>query len=144
MKLPIISAVRATRPHRLAVTWMAGPTATLDLAPIIRRHKSLASLTDHRRFQKVEVGEGGHSVVWGDVDLGADTLWRETQLLAGRADTVDFNDWRMAHGLSLDSAAEALGLSRRMVAYYSSGEKTVPKTTLLACKGWEAEQRKAA
>jgi hypothetical protein len=40
--------------------------------------------------------------------------------------------------------SEALGLSRRQVAYYASGEHEVPRTVLLACKGWEAEQRAAA
>ena len=37
-------------------------------------------------------------------------------------------------------AAEALGLSRRMVAYYWNDEKPVPRPVLLACKDWEAEQ----
>jgi predicted transcriptional regulator len=41
--------------------------------------------------------------------------------------------WR--HGLSLSNAAEALGLSRRQVADYASGERPVPRTVLLACKG---------
>jgi hypothetical protein len=50
--------------------------------------------------------------------------------------------WR--NGLSLTNAAEALGRSRRQVAYYASGEHEVPRTVLLACKGWEAEQRAAA
>jgi hypothetical protein len=27
-----------------------------------------------------------------------------------------------------------------MVAYYSNGEKPVPKTVLLAFRGWEAEE----
>jgi transcriptional regulator with XRE-family HTH domain len=53
---------------------------------------------------------------------------------------VDFIRWRWKHGLSLSAAAEALGLSRRQVAYYASGEHEVPRTVLLACKGWEAEQ----
>jgi predicted transcriptional regulator len=61
----------------------------------------------------------------------------------GRADAVEFIRWRWKHGLSLTSAAEALGLSRRQVAYYVSGEQTVPRTVLLACKGWEAEQAHA-
>ena len=47
-------------------------------------------------------------------------------------------------GLSLTDAAEALGLSRRQVADYASGEHDVPRTVLLACKGWEAEQLAAA
>ena len=55
----------------------------------------------------------------------------------GHRDTRDFLEWRLRHGLSLTKTAEALGLSRRMVAYYSNGEKPVPKPILLACKGWE-------
>ena len=47
-------------------------------------------------------------------------------------------------GLTLDGAARALGLSRRMLAYYRGGAKPVPRTVALACLGWEAEQRKAA
>jgi hypothetical protein len=50
------------------------------------------------------------------------------------------SEWRLRHGLSLTKAAEALGLSRRMVAYYANGEKSVPRAIQLACKGWEAEQ----
>jgi hypothetical protein len=44
----------------------------------------------------------------------------------------------------LKEAAEALGLSRRQVAYYASGEHEVPRTVLLACKGWEVERQVAA
>jgi hypothetical protein len=39
--------------------------------------------------------------------------------------------------LTLDAAAVALGLSRRMLAYYRSGSKPVPRTVALACLGWE-------
>ncbi|WP_225209908.1 hypothetical protein [Xanthomonas bonasiae] len=44
------------------------------------------------------------------------------------------------HDLTLDSAAAALGVSRRMLAYYRSGEKPVPRSIGLAMLGWEAEQ----
>ena len=40
-------------------------------------------------------------------------------------------------------AAEALGLSRRTIAYYSNGERKIPKAILLACTGWEARQNLA-
>ena len=39
--------------------------------------------------------------------------------------------------LSLDTAAQALGVSRRTLAYYRSGSKSVPRTVALACLGWE-------
>jgi predicted transcriptional regulator len=48
------------------------------------------------------------------------------------------NSWNDDY--SLTKAAEALGISRRMVAYYSNGEKTVPRAILLACKGWKADR----
>jgi predicted transcriptional regulator len=44
------------------------------------------------------------------------------------------------HGLTLDRAAEALGLSRRIVAYYLSGEQPVPKTVMLATEGYDKKQ----
>jgi hypothetical protein len=54
--------------------------------------------------------------------------------------TRAFQDWRVRHDLSLSAAAEALALSRRMVAYYCSGDKPVPRHILLACTGWEVIQ----
>ena len=48
--------------------------------------------------------------------------------------------WMLRHRLSLDAAAGALGISRRMLAYYRSGEKPIPKTVGLAMLGWEAQQ----
>ena len=40
--------------------------------------------------------------------------------------------------LSLSSAAEALGSSRRMVSYYRTAHKAIPRAIWLACLGWEA------
>ena len=79
-----------------------------------------------------------------DIDMGADRLWEMALEQNGHADAAKFIRWRWKHGLSLTAAAEALGLSRRTVAYYVSGEQEVPRTVLLALKGWEQEQRKSA
>jgi hypothetical protein len=43
----------------------------------------------------------------------------------------------LRHALSLSKAADALGVSRRMVACYSNGDRKVPKPILPACLGWE-------
>ena len=59
-----------------------------------------------------------------------------------RSDVREFLEWRMRNGLSLSKAAEALHLSRRMVAYYSSGDRDVPAYILLACHGWEELHKK--
>ncbi|MFM9902239.1 MAG: hypothetical protein ACKVOT_14605, partial [Polaromonas sp.] len=48
--------------------------------------------------------------------------------------------WNWLHdtGLTLEQAAQALGLSRRMLIYYRDGEKPIPRSVWLACLGWEA------
>src|SRR3546814_7399559 len=91
---------------------------------------------------KVEVGDWGHSLAWpSGAELGADMLWLETLSATGHGDVHAFLEWRLRHALSLSKAADALGVSRRMVAYYSNGEKKVPKPILLACRGWEADRK---
>jgi hypothetical protein len=47
----------------------------------------------------------------------------------------EFREWQAGHKLSLTGAAKVLGLSRRMVQYYATGAKPIPKTVRLACRG---------
>ena len=63
----------------------------------------------------------------GEIDKGAARLLEMALEQDGRADAVEFIRWRWKHGLSLTDAAEALGLSRRQVAYYAGGEHEVPQ-----------------
>ena len=44
---------------------------------------------------------------------------------------------------SISRAAEALGISRRMVSYYRTAHKSIPRQTWLACLGWEAVKPEA-
>ena len=135
-----IAVVKAVKPAALALKWSDGTRARVDLSGVLHQ-RAFHSLRDEKEFARVRVGEWGHSVEWpGGAGLSADALWLETLSATGHDDTRTFLDWRTRHGLSLTKAAEALGLSRRMVAYYSNGEKPVPRAILLACKGWEAEQ----
>jgi len=46
-----------------------------------------------------------------------------------------FHTWRVRKNFTLDEAAHALGLSRRMVAYYDQGERPIPRTVALATLG---------
>lgn len=48
-------------------------------------------------------------------------------------DAPTFSDWRARNGLSWTGAAEALGMSRRMIAYYENGDRDIPLTVELAC-----------
>jgi hypothetical protein len=135
-----IEAVKAEGPGVLSLKWSDGTRARVDISRMLGG-RPFRLLRDEKEFARVQPGEWGHSIQWTvGAELGADTLWLETLSATGRSDARAFLEWRMRHGLSLTKAAEALGLSRRMVAYYSNGEKPVPRAVLLACKGWEAEQ----
>ncbi len=138
-----IEQVKATGPARLRLVWSDGGEADVDLGAWLEK-PAFAALRDPAEFARVEIGDWGHSLVWPrGAEAGADALWLETLTATRRDDTRAFLEWRLRHGLSLTRAAEALGLSRRMVAYYSNGEKPVPKTVLLACQGWEAGGRRS-
>ncbi len=140
-----IAGVKYADEHRLRLRWVNGKTTLVDLSVPVHRLKGLRPLRDQAVFARATKGEGGHSVVWpGEIDMGVDRLWAMSLEQNGRLDTVEFVRWRWRYGLSLNDAAEALGLSRRQVAYYASGERAVPRTVLLACKGWEAEKQSAA
>ena len=140
-----IADVKYKGDYTLRLRWANDKALTVDLREPVFRLKGMRSLRDTAAFALAGVGEGGHSVVWpGEIDMGAARLLEMALVQNGRADAVEFIRWRWKYGLSLTDAAEALGLSRRQVAYYASGEHEVPRTVLLACKGWEVEREAAA
>jgi hypothetical protein len=140
-----IADVKYKGDYALRMRWANNKALTVDLREPVFRLKGMRPLRDTGAFALAGVGEGGHSVVWpGEIDMGAARLLEMALEQNGRADAVEFIRWRGKHGLSLTDAAEALGLSRRQVAYYASGEHAVPRTVLLACKGWEVERQAAA
>ncbi len=140
-----IAGVKYAGEFTLRLRWANGKTMTVDLHEPVHRLKGMHALRDKAMFARATKGEGGHSVVWpGEINMGADRLWEMTLEQNGHFDAVEFIRWRWRYGLSLSDAAEALGLSRRQVAYYASGERPVPRTVLLACKGWEVERQGAA
>jgi hypothetical protein len=144
-KLPRLASVRALGEQSVTLRFLESEKSfTVDLRGIVSRYKRMKPLQDPKLFARVALGEGGHSIEWpGELDIGADTLWELALEQSGRADAAEFIRWRWKHGLSLTKAAEALGISRRSVAYYASGEEPVPRYILLACRGWEVEQTAA-
>lgn len=144
-KLPRLTSVKAASDQSVTLRFESGKTFTVDLRDLIQSSKGLRKLRDAEVFARVGLGEGGHSIEWpGELDIGTDTAWDLALRQNGHADAAEFIQWRWKHGLSLTQAADALGMSRRQVAYYVSGEHEVPRTVLLACKGWEVEQEAAA
>ena len=51
-----------------------------------------------------------------------------------------FSAWMERHALTLDRAAQALGLSRRIAPSYLSDEQPVPKTVMLATEGYDGRR----
>ena len=127
----------------LEVTWDDGHRAQIDLGPVIAAHPVLAPLADQDIFRGVHIAGDGWSLEWPacGIDFGSAQLRRWADEQAGEAmPAAAFRAWLESHGFTLDRAAEALGLSRRTVAYYLSGEQPVPKTVMLATEGYDNRQ----
>lgn len=139
--LPRIAAVEADEaPLTLRVRWQQGGEALVDVSGPIGAYRVYAPLrSDRTLFREVRVGEHGTDVIWTDaIDMAADTLWRLAQEQSGETLTAEaFRTWRERNAYTLDGAARALGLSRRMVAYYEQGEKPIPRTVALATRALE-------
>jgi hypothetical protein len=141
MPRKVLRRIRAIAPGEEAFTlqihWDAGDTSLVDVSAQIKSFRVYAPL---RRapdlFREVSLGEHGTDVVWpGGIDMAADTLWRLAQEQSGATMSADaFRSWRQRHVYTLDEAAKALGISRRMVAYYDHGEKPIPRVVALAAR----------
>ncbi|MEJ5999659.1 hypothetical protein [Paucibacter soli] len=133
-------SVKPTPSAALLLHYADGEQFELSLVDTIMRHPSLERLKDPKVFGTAKVGEHGASVIWANDDaleLAASNLRARAIEQAGGVSHEFIWNWMARHELSLDAAAEALGLSRRMLAYYRSGAKPVPRTVALACLGWE-------
>ncbi|HMO46500.1 MAG TPA: DUF2442 domain-containing protein [Rubrivivax sp.] len=142
-----LKGVKVAGDAALQLRFADGERFDVDLAGIVGRHPTLARLRDPKVFGTAKVGEHGASVIWADDDeleLAADNLRARAIEQAGGVSHEFVWAWMARHGLTLDSAAEALGVSRRMLAYYRSGAKPVPRTVALACLGWEKARKVGA
>lgn len=142
-----LTSVEVVAPTTLSLVYADGDRLLVNLADIIAKHPALRSLAAPKVFATAALGEWGGSVVWNNDDaleLAADNLRaRAVEQAGGYSHELIWN-WMARHNLTLDTAAQALGMSRRMLAYYRSGAKPVPRTVALALLGWEVEQTKAA
>jgi len=128
---------------RLEVGFADDPTLhVVDVRAIVGEDPLWTPLRDPAVFEGARLVAGGTGVAWTDeLDMCGDVVWRA--VAAARGEVMPegaFAAWRRRHGLSLSGAARALGLSRRQVAYFDSGQKPVPRTVMLACRGWEADK----
>lgn len=138
-----LTAVKATAPYTLRLTYADGEAFEVNLQPWIASTKLLYLLKSSDLFAKAKRGVGGRTVDWTngarvELDLGADNLRNLAIEQAGGIGHERIWNWLHETGLTLEQAALALGISRRMLIYYRDGEKPIPRSVWLACLGWEA------
>ena len=139
---PKLQAVEALAPYRLRTTWITGEVLDVDVEAVLRSIPALTKLLDPQVFSKVRLAEWGHGIEWFDAELGADNVYAWAKGQAGEVSHQMFDTWMHRNGLSLNTAADALGISRRMVIYYRTAQKAIPRAIWLACLGWEATRPK--
>lgn len=136
-EFPRALKVKALEPYRLRIRWSTGETLDVDIADRLRRNRALKHVLDPDVFLRAHAGEHGASIEWEDSELGADNVYAWTREQMGEASHEMFYAWMTKNNLTLDTTAQALGMSRRMIAYYRSGAKPIPKHVWLACIGYE-------
>ena len=138
-----LNAVKASEPYTLRLAYADGEVLTVNLQSWIESTKALHPLKNADLFVKAKRGLGGRSVDWADgasveLDLGADNLRNLAIEQAGGIGHERIWNWLHETGLTLEQAALALGISRRMLINYRDGEKPIPRSVWLACLGWKA------
>ncbi len=134
-----IAALAVRPPFALTLTFADGVTLPVDLASTVRGYPALAALADPALFAKARIDARGGYVVWidNDLELAADNLRNMAVEQSGGIGNERLVNWMHKHSLTQERASEAIGVSRRMLNYYLSGAKVIPKTVWLACLGWE-------
>jgi len=140
MKRPRLRAVQALCGAALALTFTNGQQFKLDMRDSLKCYPGLKPLSDAEAFSGAVLGDAGWTVEWPELDIqiGADTLFLDALAQAAPDENTRlFIRWRLRHRMTLEQAAEALGVSSRSISRYSSGREPVPRTLALACLGWE-------
>ena len=135
-----LASVKTTPTASLLLSYVDGGQFEVSLVDTILKHPTLERLKDPEVFSSAKVGDHGASVIWAnddDLELAADNLRARAIEQAGGVSHEFIWNWMARNDLTIDAAAVALGVSRRMLAYYRSGSKSVPRTVALACLGWE-------
>lgn len=140
MKSVTIQAVRVIGPLSLEIDWSTGETLPVSLAGLTQ--PPFDAWLDAAFFAQVRIEEWcGHGLDWpGGLDMDAGRLYEIAREQAGLPTAREFNAWMERNGLTLTSAAQALGMTRRMMAHYRTGSRSIPRVVGLACLGWERKQ----
>jgi hypothetical protein len=134
-----IAALAVRAPCSLTLTFADGVTLPVDLASTVKAYPALAALGEPTLFATARIDARGGYVVWIDdeLEMAADNLRNIAVEQAGGIGNERLINWMHKHSLTQERASDAIGVSRRMLNYYLSGAKVIPKTVWLACLGWE-------
>ena len=136
---PKLLTVKALEPYRLRTTWSTGEVLDVDVGNLMRG-AAFAEIRKPDIFKTVHTD--GFSIEWFDTELGRDNVYAWGKEQVGEVSHEMFGAWMLRNQLSLTSTAEALGISRRMVSYYRTATKAIPRAIWLACLGWEVTRPK--
>jgi len=142
---PRIVALATQPPFMLRVTWHDGSGTCHDLSSLVTDRHWAAALRAPDVFHSAQLEDDGRQVVWPgtEVAFSARGLWDDAHpqpAVAKFMSGADFAAWMREMGWSFAQAAEALGVSERMLKYYASGTHEIPKTLWLACMRLAAER----
>jgi len=143
----VLDAVATAGPKELSLSFADGQRFVVSLADVINKHPTLAPLEDPAVFRTVSLDEWNRGVVFADDDalsLASDNLRALAVEQSGEFSHQQLIAWMAHHAMTLDMAAEALDVSRRMLAYYRSGSKAIPRTVGLAMLGWDVYTQRGA
>lgn len=134
-----LTTVKRLDGARLQLAYADGARMAVDLTDWIKSTRALRPLRDERLFATARVGSFGRAVEFGDggIDLASDNLRNLAVEQSGGIGHERIWNWMHDNKLTIDQAAEVLGISRRMLIYYRNGEKAIPRHIWLACVGWE-------
>ena len=137
---PKLLTVQALEFPRLRTTWSTAEVLDVDVSHVLRG-KAFAEIKKPEVFNTVHTD--GFSIEWFDTELGPDNVYAWAKEQAGEVSHEMLGSWMQRNQLSLSSAADALGISRRMVSYYRTAAKSIPRAIWLACLGWEVTRPKS-
>ncbi len=123
----------------LALHFADGYRATVLLHGWVQRYPALRRLGDPKLFARARRDLAGGYVVWieDEIEIAADNLRNLAVEQSGGVGHERMHEWMDRNRLTQVRAAEAIGISRRMLNYYLSGARPIPKTVWLACLGHE-------
>jgi hypothetical protein len=141
---PQLERVQALAPYRLRTVWNTGETLDVDVGGALRAIPALAPILNPEVFATARIAEWGGSVEWFDTEFGADNLYAWAKEQSGQPSHEQFNAWMLRNDLDPADAAVALGVSRRLIGYYRTAQRPIPKTVWLACLGYDWLKQQAA